>query len=499
MTAEQFWSVREHLVAIHQQARARRVSPWSTLGAVLAMVIARVDPKVSLPAIVGGRGSCNLFVSLVGISGGGKGASIAAAADLLDFRGDRLVRADHRTLGSGEGISAAFVERVKGEDGTEIVHHTDGVLFEVAEVDTLSALGSRAGSSLMPELRKMWSGERLGFQNRDRATSLPVEAHSYRAALIVGVQPARSAAILDDAAGGTPQRFVWFSTEDPDAPDRAPAPPARIRWENPAPSVIPNSESGMRGMQVCDTAWTAIERAQVQRLRGDGHALDGHALLSRLKVAAALALLEMRGDVNDEDWELAGVIMQHSDQTRQKCVDALTAVSRQANAQRAELRAEAVVKTDDHLVAKCKERIVSKLGDEWIGSGALRPKITAKLREHFEVAVTELVESGAIEVAADQYQGQDRTRYRLAVQSALTKSSALPIRPDSPRNHADLSTDKTALTKSSALPAIVSPDPSESRVCAVCGGSLEGKRPHAITCSDTCRKRLSTQNRRANP
>jgi len=155
------------------------------------MIIARVDPNVGLPAIVGGRGSCNLFVTLVGISGGGKGASIAAAAELLDFRGDRLLRVEHRTLGSGEGISAAFVERIKGEAGPDIVQHTDGVMFEVAEVDTLAALGARAGSSLMPELRKMWSGERLGFQNRDRTTSLPVEAHSYRASLIVGVQPAR--------------------------------------------------------------------------------------------------------------------------------------------------------------------------------------------------------------------------------------------------------------------------------------------------------------------
>lgn len=421
------------------------------------MVVARVDPKVSIPPIVGGRGSCNFFAALVGISGGGKGASIAAAFDLLDFRTDRLVRVDHRTLGSGEGISAAFVERIKGEDGSEIVHHTDGVLFEVAEVDTLSALGSRAGSSLMPELRKMWSGERLGFQNRDRATSLPVESHSYRAALLVGVQPQRSAALLDDAAGGTPQRFVWFSTEDPEAPEQAPLAPDRIKWENPGPKVIPDVD-GVRGLRVCDEAWATIEQAQVQRLRGDGHALDGHALLARLKVAAALALIEMRGDVNDEDWHLAGLIMRHSDVTRQICVTALSAASREINEHRAELRAEAAVKSDDHLVAKCMERIVMKLDNEWAGAYKIKNSITVKLREHFDLAVAELVDSGVVEVIADQYQGQDRTRYRLAPPAGDPKTSSLPVLPQNPRKHADLRQDKSGDPKTSSLPATVSPE-----------------------------------------
>lgn len=425
------------------------------------MVVARVDPKVSIPPIVGGRGSCNFFAALVGASGGGKGASIAAAFELLDFRTDRLVRVEHRTLGSGEGISAAFVERIKGEEGSEIVHHTDGVLFEVAEVDTLSALGSRAGSSLMPELRKMWSGERLGFQNRDRATSLPVEAHSYRAALIVGVQPQRSAALLDDAAGGTPQRFVWFSTEDPDAPEQAPQAPDRIKWENLSHKTLPDVD-GVRGLRVCDQAWQTIELAQVQRLRGDGHALDGHALLARLKVASALALLEMRGDVNDDDWQLAGLIMQHSDRTRQKCSDALRDASRQVNESRAELRAEAVVKSDDHLVAKCMERIVSKLGTEWTGAYKIKNSITMKLRENFDIAVTELVDTGVVEVLTDQYQGQDRTRYRLVPQSGETKSSSLPVLPQNPRKHADLRGDKPGKTKSSSLPAPVAPEPDEA-------------------------------------
>lgn len=454
---DEFWDSRPTLAAIRQQARARRVGPWSTLGATLAMIVSRVDPKISLPPIVGGRGSCNIFVALVGASGGGKGASTAAAHDLIDVRADRLIRVSQRTLGSGEGISAAFVERVKGEDGMEVVQHTDGVMFEAPEVDSLAALGGRSGSSLMPELRKVWSGERLGFQNRDRSTSLPVEPHSYRATLIVGVQPERSGALLDEAAGGTPQRFVWFSTEDPDAPDTAPAAPEPIKWQNPDMHAIPFTE-GIRGMTVCDEAWNTIEDAQVQRLRGSGHALDGHALLSRLKIAAALALLEMRGDVSDEDWHLAGIIMQHSDQTRQKCIDALKAASRAVNTSRAELRAEAAVTIDDHLVAKCAERILSNVDSEWIGSGKLRAKLTTKLREHFDQAIDELLEQQVIEVSADHYQGQERTRYRLTTPSGLTEPPTLPANPEIPRQHWDVRVDNPGLAESSTLTETANPE-----------------------------------------
>lgn len=445
-----FWQSRETLTKVRQQARARRVAPFSCLGAVLALTVARVDPNVTLPAIVGGRGSLNLFTALVGMSGGGKGASDAAATELMDFRGDRLFRVERRTLGSGEGLSAAFVERIKGEEGSEVVHHTDGVCFNIAEIDTLGALGSRAGSTIMPELRKVWSGEQLGFQNRDRATSLPVEAHSYRATLIAGVQPERSSVLLDEQAGGTPQRFVWFSTEDRQAPEKAPAAPEQIRWENPNVDVLPLVD-GARIMNVCDEAWSEIEQAQVRRLKGDGHALDGHALYSRLKVAAALSLLEQRGDVTSEDWELAGVVMTHSNQTRELCLRALSNASRNVNEQRALARVDAAVKAEDHLVGRCMERIIDRLTNDWQGGAAIRKGITPKLRDHFDTALDALLEAGRIEQLLDEYNGKERARYRLADVTEVTKLSPLPITPENPRDHAEVSGDKTQVTESSPL------------------------------------------------
>ena len=74
-----------------------------------------------------------------------------------------------------------------------------------------------------------------------------------------------------------------------------------------------------------DLAATTIDTARVARARGDGDALDGHALLCRLKVAAVLGILEGRGEVNEEDWSLAGVIAAKSERTRVGVVETLQA------------------------------------------------------------------------------------------------------------------------------------------------------------------------------
>ncbi len=74
----------------------------------------------------------------------------------------------------------------------------------------------------MPELRKLWMGEQLGFNNASKATRSILAAHSYRASLIVGVQPIKAGPLLDDADGGTPQRFMFLPVGDPDAPEIAP-------------------------------------------------------------------------------------------------------------------------------------------------------------------------------------------------------------------------------------------------------------------------------------
>ena len=59
--------------------------------------------------------------------------------------------------------------------------------FDVPEVDTLTALIGRQASTTSSELRKMFSGEALGFQNSDATRRKIAPSHSYRAALVAGV------------------------------------------------------------------------------------------------------------------------------------------------------------------------------------------------------------------------------------------------------------------------------------------------------------------------
>ncbi len=227
-----FWAERPVLEHLHSYARARMVSPWALLGVSVVRALAVVPPHVVLPPIVGTHASLNFFVGLVGRSGAGKGAAEGAGHDALDVGPVEVF-----TASSGEGLAHLYAHREK----KEVVRDRDAVLLTVPEVDTLVALKSRQGSTLLPALRSAWSGERLGFSYADPDKALPIERHSYRLGLVLGVQPGRAAPLLDDADGGTPQRFLWMPTTDRDAPDELPAAPAqwpvkRPSWFSHAPS-----------------------------------------------------------------------------------------------------------------------------------------------------------------------------------------------------------------------------------------------------------------------
>lgn len=302
----QFWAARESLATVYAWAHGRYTSPWSALGVVLCRALAAVPPWITLPPVIGGRGSLNLFCALVGPSGSGKGASASVAEQILP------TEVHCAKLGSGEGLVKTY-GRVRKEDGryhTELIRHS--ALFAVDEVDTIAGLGARLGSTLMPALRSMYSGETLGFGYADPTKAVLIPAHAYRAALWVGVQPGRARALLDEADGGTPQRFVWLPTTDPRIGDihlseaDFPAPlTLPDRWGNTyATFTVPHAVTDI----ICD--------AHIARARGIGDALDGHALFTREKVAAALAVLDGRDAMTLEDWELSGVVMTMSNRTR---------------------------------------------------------------------------------------------------------------------------------------------------------------------------------------
>lgn len=82
----QVFTSSEALTRIWSRSIARRMSPWGVLANVLAYVSVAIPPNVQTPALIGGYGSLNLLVGLVGSAGAGKGASQAVARDLMEFK-----------------------------------------------------------------------------------------------------------------------------------------------------------------------------------------------------------------------------------------------------------------------------------------------------------------------------------------------------------------------------------------------------------------------------
>jgi hypothetical protein len=58
-------------------------------------------------------------------------------------------------------------------------------------------------------------------------------------------------------------------------------------------------------------------------LAGKANALDGHSILTRLKVAAGLAILHRTTTVTEQIWDISGHIMRMSDRTRTRIEDAI--------------------------------------------------------------------------------------------------------------------------------------------------------------------------------
>lgn len=430
-----FWRRREVLEQVWTYARSRYTAPWAVLGAVLARAIAAVEPNIKLPAIIGSPASLNLFVALVGPSGGGKDAAAGVAEHtLLVHDGGTVVHTETVPLGSGEGLSHIYMKPpaktarrkpdtdedsqaigLGGLDPDQPTQYRTRALVTIAEIDTLTALASRQSATVSGQLRQAAMGDQLGFFYVDTAKRMLVPKHAYRLCLIAGVQPGRAQGLLGETEGGTPQRFLWLPATDPTMRREVPERPDPIAW-------TPPRYNGPEGLiHVCQQACDVVLDAHIARQRGQGDALDGHALLTRLKVAAALAMLDLgRGpreqcEITEEDWDLSGQIMIMSDQTRQAVEGHLAQVGKAENEKRAYAKArEAVVVTDTlekETMAKVLSWLRRKIGTEWVTERELRNASKSTTREHIPDGIDRLIAVGEIE--AELYEAGHQTARRL--------------------------------------------------------------------------------------
>ena len=389
------------LVRIYQWARARYAAPWAVLGGVLARVAATTEPSVQLPGVIGGRASLNLLCAFVSASGGGKGISdkvarLAWPVDIVE-----------RPIGSGEGIAETFRPPDKETENAERITRA---IITVPEIDTLAGLADKQGSILLATLKSAAMGELIGQANASRATTRIVKDNSYRVCMSVGVQYGHGSVLFNDSTGGTPQRFLWFPTTDPNMPADRIGDPAPLDTNLPSWAPGPDKvvEIGYGPPEIAET----ILGAHLARQRGAGDALDGHWMLARCKVAAVLAIMHHRSVVSAQDWELSELVMQVSDTTRQTLLDHAKQAARANIKARAIARATGEEFYENSRAVTVRNSVLRMLerDGEQSGSDLRRRQGTGEKRLLFDQVIDLLRSDGLVTRVSGEQKGY---RYRL--------------------------------------------------------------------------------------
>lgn len=407
---EVFWE-RATLAHIRQAAHARQRSAEAVLHSVLARVAGITPHTTTLPAIVATRSTLSYFAAVVAKPGVGKTSANGIATELVPAP-DYVV--DHVPVGSGEGLAEILYDTVS-EDGPDGKRQTvrrqtrhNAVVF-VDEGDVLGQLARRTGSTLLPTLRSIWTGASFGQANATTERHRVIPTLSAVFGVVLGLQPLRAVALLDDADAGLPQRFGWCLATDATVPDVPPDWPGRLRWE--PPPVVEFGGDLVLAPAIVDE----IRAADLARVRDDedGDELDAHADLYRLKVAALLAVLEDRRSIGEDDWRLAGMVRAQSARVRAGVVAAVAAESARREQATTDRHARRAVATDDAVVANrilgCARRIAAKVEAQpgrWTAK-SLRVDLR-RWRDEFADGLDWAVAAGWVNEVTETGQGAER-------------------------------------------------------------------------------------------
>ncbi len=368
---EEFWTKRKYLRHIRDAAWSRGRSAEAVLGVVLARVAADMGYIYKLPPLVGARCGLDLIVTLTATSGGGKSSAKAIGGELLPARRIEPV-CDEIPPGSGEGLIDVLFDLVteEGPGGKTVkvkrqMRYNAFVYADEGEV--LAATARRnTTSTLLPNMRSIFSGAALGQANASEERKRRVPAGRYAYGIVVAIQPSRAGPLFDDLGVGTPQRILWLPARtDTPPPDQRPG------WPGPIPrgAIKPRPNDVVGGQWVDflihpDIA-DEIKANDYQRHIHGCDPLDEHRDLVRLKVAGNLAALYDRDDVNLEDWSLAGMVVDLSDTTRRRVLTTLAEEQKRANTSRGRAQGERQLVADQILggraMAAAKRQAVTRV------------------------------------------------------------------------------------------------------------------------------------------
>lgn len=227
---------------LYQYARASRTSPHAALVCSLARVCAEIPPNIVVPSFTGDSpASLNFAVITIAQSGGGKGLTMTVAKTLVPFP-DTVWTGQPA---SGEAIPSVYVQREEDETYTRngdeeekrerkksrLKYKTQNAFFDIREVREFAGNANRVGSTIVPVLVNLLDGtSKIGCTTKSESNTLQVPEYGYRAAIVIGVQPANIRDVTNHGGTGLPQRCLWTDVLDTDAPDIRPEKIAPKQW-----------------------------------------------------------------------------------------------------------------------------------------------------------------------------------------------------------------------------------------------------------------------------
>ncbi|UBU10012.1 hypothetical protein [Nonomuraea gerenzanensis] len=416
-----FWEARPVFRLIRQAAHARARSGDVVLGGLLARLSSLLPPELRADTGVGSPASMNMFVILLGASGSGKSSAAWIPRRLLPAP-SRVDFLDELPLGSGEGIAEAYMgERVvdtdemfqsgpkKGTPKTAIVRAQvrGNALFYADEGESLTKqLFGRNGTTIGESLRRAWTGGTIGQYNGSKVNTRVVEGGTYSLGLVVGFQPETALPLLEDAAAGTPQRFLWCSSIDPSIPDDV--------IDEPEPLDLALMRRGFGVEPKVTFAAPLLRQIRLEdRARATGELqlppLDSHKPLMLVKLSTLLAILDDRLDVTVEDWQLAEQLWATSCELRDALIEygARHAAEEyekrtQAHVDR-ELRAHVAKASTDTAVERVARRIGKRVHEaEGMSRGDAKRAAASRDRERVGAAIDYAEARGWVSVEGDR-------------------------------------------------------------------------------------------------
>lgn len=395
-----FYDARPAHRQIRQAAHAINRSADVAFAGVLARLSAFMPPDRPADTGIGSPASMNTFTALLGPSGSGKSSSKRVPKFLVPAPVGMDV-AEYLPLGTGEGIAEAYMGEIEVTEGGEgrgkgktktIRQQVRGnALFYADEGERLiKTMFGRTGTTIGETLRTAWTGDTIGQFNGQKVNTRVIDEGAYSMGMIIGFQPETALPLFDDAAAGTPQRFLWFSTLDTTLPDEPPA------W--PRPLDLPLLAGQLRDVRItfADTICKELRLEDRARVMGElvPAPLDSHRPLTMVKTSVLLAVLDNRAHVTSDDWELAGVVWQTSCRVRDALVEAAARQRAQEEEQRTKqhvdraVRAHKAVSTSERTVERVARRLANKVHESsGLTMGALRKAIAHRDRDFITEAL----------------------------------------------------------------------------------------------------------------